>query len=110
MNRYDHGGSGREITDERPSRARADRHDPLLGALAHYMERSIWSHITDPQRGELGQPESGVEQHERKRPLPRVGEGEEAPQLRIGEGGKSAGVAPSVGEAIGSQPQRRPPR
>ena len=37
-----------------------------------------------PQRR---QPEPGVEEDERKRPLPLVGEGEEAPQLRIGEGG-----------------------
>ncbi len=43
--------------------------------------------IADPQRGELGQPEPGVEQHERQRPFPFVGKGEEAPQLGIGQGG-----------------------
>ena len=51
------------------------------------MERPVGTDVTDPQRGELGQAEPGVEEDERKRPLALVGEGEEAPQLRIGEGG-----------------------
>jgi hypothetical protein len=51
------------------------------------MERPIGTDVADPQRGELGQAEPGVEQHKRERPLSLVGKGEEAPQLRIGEGG-----------------------
>jgi len=81
------GRSGREIADERPPGTRPDRHDPLLGALAHDMERPVRPDVADPQRGEFGQPQPSVEQHERQRPLPLVGQGQEAPQLGIGERG-----------------------
>ena len=43
----------------------------------------VGTDIADPQRGEFGQAQPGVEQHERKRALPLIGEGEEAPQLRV---------------------------
>ena len=78
----------RLLADERPPGGRADRHDPLLGALAHDMERPVGTDVADPQRGELGQSEAGVEQDEREGPLALVGEGEEAPQLRVGERGR----------------------
>ena len=50
------------------------------------MKRPVGTDVADPQGCELGQPKPGLEQHERERPLPLRGEGQQAPQLRIGEG------------------------
>ena len=49
----DDGCPSREVADERPPSARTDRHDPLLGALAHDMERTVGTDVTDPQTKEF---------------------------------------------------------
>ena len=72
-----------------------------LGGIADDVEGPVGPNIADPQRGELGQAEAGVEEDERQRPLPLVGEGEEAPQLRVGEGGNEP-----VGDLRAAQPSK----
>lgn len=62
--RHGSASSGAEIANERPLCRRSDRHDPFLGALAHDVERAVWADVADPERHELGQAESGVEEEQ----------------------------------------------
>src|ERR1035437_6290943 len=65
-----------EIPPDRPARTRSDGHEPLLGALAHNLDRAVGPQVTKSDASRFGDAQAGIEEEQEDRLVAGAREGE----------------------------------
>jgi hypothetical protein len=74
-----------EVADDRPAGACPDRHDPLLGALAHDLDRAVRPQIAETDPGRFRNTKAGVKKEQQDGPVAHAGEPEKASEGVVGD-------------------------
>lgn len=75
-----------EVPDGRLPSRRADRHDPLLRALAANLDRPIGSQGAEPKAGHLRHVQAGIEHEQHDRSIANRGDRKQPPKDVVGDG------------------------